>query len=80
MVPVINVSDIVVIDSSITPDEVEVGDIMAFNVDITGDGRDDVVVHYIDGIRPFGDELIYKTIYFSITQIKKVYKRYIISN
>lgn len=62
MVPVLNVSDIVIIDNSITPEEIQVGDIVAFRVDITGDTVDDVVVHYIDEVLPFGDELIYKTI------------------
>lgn len=62
MVPVINVSDIVVIDNSITPDEIKVGNIMAFRVDITGDGKDDIVVHYVNEIIVDGDKLVYKTV------------------
>lgn len=60
MEPVIDVGDIVII-KEIEIDEIQVGDIMAFNVDVTGDNKDDVVVHYIDEIIPFGDEYIYKT-------------------
>jgi signal peptidase I len=62
MVPVINVSDIAVIDNSIAPEDIQIGDIMAFRVDITGDTVDDVVVHYVSEILPYGDHLIYKTI------------------
>ncbi len=46
MEPVINVDDIVVV-KKVKPEDVQVGDIMAFTVDITNDGIDDVVVHYI---------------------------------
>lgn len=62
MVPVLNVSDIVIIDNSINPKNIQAGDIIAFKVDITNDTVDDVVVHYIDEVLPFGDEVIFKTI------------------
>ena len=60
MDPIIAPDDIVIV-KEINPEDIEVGDIMAFRVDITGDGNDDVVVHYIDEITPFNDELIFKT-------------------
>lgn len=60
MDPVIEPGDIV-LTRQINPENIEVGDIMAFNVDITGDGVDDVVVHYINEINSFNGELIFKT-------------------
>ena len=60
MEPIINVGDIVV-TREIAPDQIQVGDIMAFRVDITNDGNDDVVVHYIDEILPYEGKLIFKT-------------------
>lgn len=58
MEPIINTGDIVV-TKYISPEDVEVGDIIAFYVDITNDDKDDVVVHYIaevmedDGVYTF---------------------------
>ncbi len=60
MDPIIAPGDIVV-TKEINPEDIIVGDIMAFTVDITGDGADDVVVHYIDEINTFNNELIFKT-------------------
>lgn len=60
MDPIIAPGDIVV-TKEIKPEDIEVGDIMAFRVDITGDGIDDVVVHYIDDIQSYNNELIFKT-------------------
>lgn len=46
MEPVINAGDLVVIDNSVDRDSIKQGDIIAFNVDINGDGTEEVVVHY----------------------------------
>ena len=51
----------VVITREIDPEDIQVGDIIAFNIDITNDGIDDVVVHYIAEINSFNNELIFKT-------------------
>ena len=60
MEPLISPGDIV-ITKQIDPKDVEVGDIMAFYVDINNDSKDDVVVHYIDQINIIGEQLIFKT-------------------
>ncbi len=60
MEPIILPGDIVV-TKDINPEDIVVGDIMAFRVDITNDGEDDVVVHYIDEINSNNGELIFKT-------------------
>lgn len=60
MEPIISPGDIV-ITKKIKPEDVKVGDIMAFYVDINSDLEDDVVVHYINEINTFGDKLIFKT-------------------
>ncbi len=60
MDPIIAPGDIV-ITKEIDPQDIEVGDIIAFHVDITGDGKDDVVVHYIAEINEYNNELIFKT-------------------
>ncbi len=60
MDPIIAPGDIV-ITKEIKPEDVKVGDIMAFYVDITNDSVDDVVVHYIDDIQSYNNELIFKT-------------------
>ncbi len=60
MDPIIEPGDLVVI-KEIDSEDIEVGDIMAFYVDITHDGNDEVVVHYIDEISLIDGKLIYKT-------------------
>ncbi len=60
MDPIITPDDIVIV-KEINPEDIVVGDIMAFRVDITEDGEDDVVVHYIAEINTFNDELIFKS-------------------
>ena len=60
MDPIIAPGDIV-ITKEIDPKDIEVGDIVAFHVDITGDGKDDVVVHYIAEINTVNDKLTFKT-------------------
>lgn len=61
MEPVLNVGDIVVVED-ITPQEIQVGDIVAFYVDVTNDGEDDVIIHYIDEIIQFDeDTLVFKS-------------------
>ena len=61
MNPIINSGDIVII-REIQPDEVQEGDITAFYVDITNDGEDDVIVHYIDEVIQHNeDTLIYRS-------------------
>ncbi|GEM_PF-839788 len=59
MEPVIMTHDVVIIDTSVDPDNLSVGDIIAFYTDINGDGTDEIVVHYIysisedEGVRTF---------------------------
>ncbi len=63
MDPVIKAGDVVFIDTSINPDDLKVGDIIAFYTDKDpnddDNAKDDIVVHYIaeittvDGIRVF---------------------------
>ena len=60
MDPIIAPDDIVLV-KEIIPEDIEIGDIMAFSVDITDDGVDDVVVHYIAEINTLNDELVFKT-------------------
>lgn len=47
MVPVINVNDVVVIDNSYEINDLNPGDIIAFNVDLNNDGTEEIVVHYL---------------------------------
>ncbi len=61
MEPVISVRDIVIIDSSTTIDEIEVGEIIAFNVDLNLDGVDEIVVHYFYSVEEIDGELVIKT-------------------
>lgn len=60
MEPVIAPGDVVIV-KEINPEDIVVGDIMAFRVDINSDGEDDVVVHYIAEINAFNGELVFKT-------------------
>jgi len=60
MEPTIMVGDVVII-KEIEIDDIKVGDIAAFYVDITNDGKDDIVVHYIDEIIPHGDKVVFKS-------------------
>lgn len=59
MEPVIMTGDAVIIDHSVDLDDLNQGNIIAFNADIHDDGVDEVVVHYlysveyIDGVRTF---------------------------
>lgn len=59
MEPVINVGDIVIINTDVTYDDLEEGQIIAFYADIRGDGKEEVVVHYLysitatDGVRKY---------------------------
>lgn len=59
MEPVIMIGDAVIIDHSVDLNELNEGDIIAFNADINDDGVDEVIVHYlfsieeIDGVRTF---------------------------
>lgn len=60
MEPIIDVGDVVVV-KDIDTEDIQIGDIVAFNVDFNNDGYIDVVVHYIDEIQPFGDDVVFKT-------------------
>lgn len=61
MEPVLNVGDIIVVED-ISPDDINEGDIVAFYVDVTNDGVDDVIIHYIDEIIQFDeDTLVFKS-------------------
>ena len=62
MVPVINVDDVAVIDSSFTIDDLNNGDIIAFLTDINGDGTDEVVVHYLYSVEEINGETVIKSI------------------
>lgn len=61
MVPVINVGDIVVVDSSVKADQLKPGDIIAFYADINGDGKKEVVVHYLKSISTVDGVTVYRT-------------------
>lgn len=61
MDPVISIRDVVIIDSSTTIEDLEIGDIIAFNVDINNDGVDDVVVHYLYSIEEVDGEIVIRT-------------------
>ncbi len=61
MEPVIDVGDIVIIDTDINLEELTEGQIIAFYADIRGDGVKRVVVHYLDDIKEVDGEVIYKT-------------------
>ena len=61
MDPIIAIRDIVIIDPSKTIDDFEVGEIIAFNVDINDDGEDDVVVHYLYSVEEIDGEIIIRT-------------------
>jgi signal peptidase len=59
MVPVINVGDVVIIDTSVNLDNLKPGEIIAVKADINNDGTKEIVVHYlnsvsqVDGVRVF---------------------------
>ena len=61
MEPILMVGDVVVVED-IDPDNIQVGDIVAFYVDVTNDGEDDVIIHYIDEIIQYDeDTLVFKS-------------------
>lgn len=61
MEPIIFPGDLVIVEEK-DPTEIMVGDITAFHIDITNDGEDDVIVHYIDEIiQHTEDELVYRS-------------------
>lgn len=62
MDPVIKPGEFVILDNSIAPEDIKVGDIVAFYVDVTNDGIDDTVIHYIDEINEIDGQLTYRTI------------------
>lgn len=61
MDPVIKVNEVVVIDTSINHEDLQVGDIIAFYADINDDGTDEVIVHYLNSINEDGGVTTYKT-------------------
>lgn len=61
MEPVINVGDVVIIDTGIKAEDLEVNQIIAFYADIRGDGRQVVVVHYLDSISEVDGIRTYRT-------------------
>lgn len=61
MEPVLMVGDVIVVEDIATED-IEVGNIVAFYVDVTNDGVDDVIIHYIDEIIQLDEEtLVFKS-------------------
>lgn len=61
MEPVINVGDVVIIDTGVGLDDLETNQIIAFYADIRGDGKKQVVVHYLDSITEVEGERIFRT-------------------
>jgi len=61
MEPVINVGDIVIINTDVTYEELEAGQIIAFYADIRGDGKEEVVVHYLYSVTTTDDVRTYRT-------------------
>jgi len=61
MEPVINVGDIVIIDTDVAYEDLEPGQIIAFYADITGDGHRHVVVHYLQSVTTTDDGRAYRT-------------------
>jgi signal peptidase len=60
MEPLISIGDYVVV-KEIDANELEVQDIIAFNVDINANGTEEIVVHYVDEIITENGELSFKT-------------------
>lgn len=61
MEPVINVDDVVFIDSSTELEDLETGQIIAFYADINGDDVKEIVVHYLYSIEVVDGENVYRT-------------------
>jgi signal peptidase len=61
MEPVIDVGDIVIIDTDVNYEELEAGDIIAFYADIRGDGKQEVVVHYLASVTTGEEGRTYRT-------------------
>lgn len=60
MVPVIKVKDYIVV-THVTPDDLEVGDIVSFYADVNLDGKDEIVTHYLASIGTNDGVTYYKT-------------------
>jgi len=74
MEPILMVGDVVVVED-IAPEDIVVGDIVAFYVDVTGDGIDDVIIHYIDEIIQFDENTL---VFKSKPEISNLQDRWII--
>lgn len=74
MEPVLMVGDVVVVEDIATEDIV-VGDIVAFYVDVTNDGVDDVIIHYIDEIIQIDNDTI---VFKSKPEISNLQDRWVI--
>ena len=61
MEPVINVGDVVIINTKINLDDLEKDQIIAFYADIRGDGNKVVVVHYFDSVSLVDGVRIFRT-------------------
>jgi signal peptidase len=61
MEPIINVGDVVIVDSGINLDDLKKDQIIAFYADIRGDGRKVVVVHYLDSVSEVDGVRIFRT-------------------
>ena len=61
MEPVINVGDIVIIDSDVDLDDLKEDQIIAFYADIRGAGNKRVVVHYLDSVTEEDGVRIFRT-------------------
>lgn len=61
MDPVIKVGEVILIDKKIEATDIKANNIYAFYVDIDGDNKEEIVVHYVDEIAKNGDQLIFKT-------------------
>lgn len=74
MEPVLMVGDVIVVED-VASEDIAVGDIVAFYVDVTNDGVDDVIIHYIDEIVQLDEETI---VFKSKPEISNLQDRWII--
>lgn len=61
MEPVINVGDVVIVDTSVKPEDMAVGQIIAVRADINEDGTKEVIVHYLYSVTDENGTTIYRT-------------------
>jgi len=62
MEPVIDIGDLVVVDNNVSNYTLSNGDVIAFRVDLNGDGTEEVVVHYFYEYREVDGQTLFTTI------------------